>query len=55
MVRWYDYIIAWMAAEVMLTAFFSLPIIGAIIAYMMYEYVWLQWYCQYRRRNELHH
>ena len=51
MVRWYDYVIAWMAAEVMLTAFFSLPIIGAIIAYMMYEYGWNS-YCQFRLHQE---
>lgn len=52
MTRWYDYIAAWLAAEIMLTAFVTIPIIGAILAYIVYEFGWLQWYCQYRRRQE---
>ena len=51
MVRWYDYIAALAIAYWILYFFFTFPIIGAIIAYMLYDYVWNQ-YCNYRLRQE---
>jgi hypothetical protein len=35
----------------MLTAAFSIPFIGFVVAYAMYEYGWNA-YCQYRLRQE---
>jgi len=51
MIRWYDYPAAFMAADVMATSFFTIPVFGAIIAYVFYEYVW-GWYCNYRLEQE---
>ena len=51
MIRWYDYIAAFIAADVLLTVFFTIPVFGAIIAYMMYEFGW-ESYCQDRKENE---
>jgi len=51
MIRWYDYPAAFLMANLLLTTFFTIPIVGAIIAYMMYEYGWNS-YCQFRLRQE---
>jgi hypothetical protein len=51
MIRWYDYIAAFLAADIMATSFFTIPIFGAIIAYAMYEYGWNS-YCEFRLRQE---
>lgn len=51
MTRWYDYLAAILFAEIMLICFFTIPAIGAIIAYGMYE-LWVQWYCQFRLEQE---
>lgn len=51
MIRWYDYLGAFLIADVMVTSFFTIPIVGAIIAYGLYEYVW-NWYCQFRLEQE---
>jgi len=51
MIRWYDYPAAFLAADFMVTSFFTIPIFGAIIAYALYEYGWNS-YCQFRLRQE---
>jgi len=51
MVRWYDYIAAFLMADVLATMFFTIPAFGAIIAYMIYEYGW-NYYCQFRLEQE---
>jgi len=50
MIRWYDYIAAFVFANVLLViAFF--PYIGFIAAYAAYEYGW-NWYCNFRLEQE---
>ena len=51
MIRWYDYPAAFLMADVMATSFFTIPVFGAIIAYVVYEYGW-SWYCNYRLEQE---
>jgi hypothetical protein len=51
MIRWYDYPVAFLAADVMLTVALSIPWVGFVVAYAMYEYGW-EAYCQYRLRQE---
>jgi hypothetical protein len=51
MIRWYDYIAAFVMADSMLTAAFF-PYIGFFIAYALYEYGW-NWYCEYRKVKEI--
>lgn len=51
MIRWYDYIAAFVVADVLLTVFFTIPIYGGIIAYIMYEFGWIR-YCLYRKNME---
>ena len=51
MIRWYDSIAAVVVAYGILYFFFTLPIIGAIVAYMMYEHGWSA-YCQFRWKQE---
>ena len=51
MIRWYDYIAAFLVADLLLTVFFTIPIFGAIIAYAIYEYSWTG-YCEFRLRQE---
>jgi hypothetical protein len=51
-IRWYDYPIAFLAADVMATAFFTLPIfIGAFVAWGVYG-LWMNVYCLWRKNNE---
>ena len=52
MIRWYDYLAAFFAADIMFTSFFTIPVFGAIIAYVVYE-IWMSWYCQLRLEQEL--
>jgi hypothetical protein len=52
MIRWYDYLAAFLAADLMLTVAFSIPWIGFVVAYAMYEYGW-EAYCQYRLKMEI--
>jgi hypothetical protein len=52
MVRWYDWIAAVVYAYLIMYFFFTIPIFGAIIAYMIYEYLWGHVYCQYRLQQE---
>ena len=51
MIRWYDYPAAFIFAYFMLINFFTVPVFGAIIAYVTYE-VWMNYYCQFRLRQE---
>jgi hypothetical protein len=51
MIRWYDYLAAFLAADLILTSAFSIPWIGFVVAYAMYEYGW-EAYCQYRLKME---
>lgn len=51
MIRWYDYPIAFLAADVMATAFFSIPVVGAFVAWGVYE-LWMSVYCPWRLDQE---
>jgi TRAP-type mannitol/chloroaromatic compound transport system permease small subunit len=51
MIRWYDYGAALLMADLLATIFFTVPVVGAIIAYAMYEYGWNS-YCEFRLRQE---
>jgi hypothetical protein len=51
MIRWYDYPAAFLMADVLATMFFTVPVFGAIIAYVVYEYGWGA-YCEFRLRQE---
>lgn len=51
LIRWYDYPAAFLAADLMMTAAFSIPWIGFVVAYAMYEYGWSA-YCEYRLGKE---
>ena len=50
MIRWYDYPIAFLVADVMATAL-KAPIIGAFIAWGIYE-LWMNVYCPWRLEQE---
>ena len=50
MIRWYDYLIAFLVADVMATAL-KAPIIGAFIAWGIYE-LWMNVYCPWRLEQE---
>ena len=51
MVRWYDALAAILCAYAMMYAFFSIPVIGAFVAYGLYE-LWMQLYCRWRHEEE---
>ena len=51
MIRWYDYMIAFVFAELLLVSAFTIPYFGFIIAYIAYEYGW-EGYCQFRKGME---
>ena len=51
MIRWYDYPIAFLAADVMVTSLFTLNFIGGFIAYGIYE-LWMNVYCPWRLEQE---
>ena len=51
MIRWYDYLAAFLMASAMFNAFFAVPIIGAFIAYGVYE-MWMNVYCPWRYSQE---
>jgi uncharacterized membrane protein YcaP (DUF421 family) len=50
LIRWYDYIAAFVMADVMMTSFFSVPVLGAVIAFGLWE-LW-KYYCEYRKGQE---
>ncbi|MDC6481078.1 hypothetical protein PQZ46_00845 [bacterium] len=52
MIRWYDYPAAVVYAYLIIYFFFTIPIFGAILAYMIYEYLWGHMYCQFRLQQE---
>ena len=52
MIRWYDYPIAFLMADVLATLFFTVPVFGAIIAIIAYEYGW-DAYCKFRLEQEI--
>lgn len=52
MIRWYDVLAAFILADFLLVSAFSIPYIGAIVAYGLYEYVWMQFYCAWRLNQE---
>ena len=52
MVRWYDWPAAIAYSYPIMYFFFTIPIVGAIIAYMIYEYLWGHVYCQFRLQQE---
>ena len=51
MIRWYDYPAAYIMADILVTLFFSVPVFGAMIAYIVYEYGW-DAYCKFRLEQE---
>lgn len=51
MIRWYDYIVAFVFADLLLTAALTIPFIGVVISYAAYEYGW-EGYCEYRKKVE---
>lgn len=51
MMYWYDYALAITFAYLMLLLFFNVPIIGAILAWGLYE-TWMG-YCYFRKDYEL--
>lgn len=51
MIRWYDYIAAFLMADLLANVFFTVPLFGAILAYLMYEFGW-DMYCQFRLEQE---
>ena len=51
MIRWYDYPAAFLAADLMMTGALSIPWIGLVVAYAMYEYGW-EAYCNWRLKQE---
>ena len=51
MIRWYDYVAAFIAADVGASFFFNVPIFGAIATYGIY-YLWMNVYCPWRLEQE---
>lgn len=51
MIRWYDYPVAFIFAEMLLVTAFSLPGFGFVVAYVIYEYGW-DYYCKWRYEQE---
>jgi len=51
MIRWYDYPAALLAADIMLTMAFTIPYVGFVAAYALYEFGW-EAYCQWRLKQE---
>jgi hypothetical protein len=51
LIRWYDYPAAFLTADLMMTTAFSIPWVGFIVAYAMYEYGW-EAYCNWRLKQE---
>ena len=51
MIRWYDYIAAFMVADVTASLFFGIPIVGGIIAYFLATFGWDS-YCEWRKDME---
>jgi len=54
MIRWYDYVAAVTAADLMIGFVFNGSIFGGMVAYMIYE-LWDTYYCQWRRKKEMNY
>lgn len=52
MIRWYDYIVVIMFAELLMIAAFTIPFVGFIVAYTAYEIGWVHGYCAWRKDQE---
>lgn len=52
MIRWYDYIVVFIFAELLMIAAFTIPGIGFIVAYTAYEIGWVNGYCRWRKEQE---
>jgi hypothetical protein len=52
MIRWYDYAVAIIFAELLMIAAFTIPFMGIVIAYTAYEIGWVYGYCQWRKDME---
>jgi len=52
MIRWYDWPAAIVYSYLIMYFFFTIPIFGAILAYVIYEVLWGQLYCQFRLQQE---
>ena len=50
MIRWYDYLLAFLAADIMTESIFSGSILGGFAAYFVYS-AWVDFYCQWRLDN----
>lgn len=51
MIRWYDYLAAFLIADVVTMFFFTIPIFGAFFGYVIINFGW-DAYCQYRLEIE---
>ena len=51
MIRWYDYPLAFLAADFMTGFIFSGSILGGFAAYFVYS-AWVDFYCTYRLSME---
>ena len=51
MIRWYDYLLAFLAADLMTGFIFSGSILGGFAAYFVYS-AWSDFYCTYRLSME---
>ena len=54
MIRWYDILAGISVAQLMMVAFFNLPIIGAVVAYGLWV-AWRDYYCIWRKEQEDFH
>jgi hypothetical protein len=52
MIRWYDYIASIVFAYGLLSTAFTIPFFGYVLAWVGYEYGWVQGYCVYRKEQE---
>ena len=51
MIRWYDYIVALLAADVIVGFVFNSGMFGGFVAYSIY-WAWEDVYCNWRRAQE---
>ena len=51
MIRWYDYLLAFLAADLMTGFIFSGNIFGGFAAYFVYS-AWVDFYCEFRANME---
>jgi len=51
LIRWYDYLAAFIVADLTVALFFGIPILGGFAAYLLVFHVW-DIYCEYRASIE---